>query len=35
MFTHHLHTLKDKLLRLNKKTKVSSRYDVKIHPMNR
>ena len=33
MFTHRLHTLKDKPSRVNKRTKILSRFDVKIHQM--
>ena len=31
VFTHHLHTLKDKPSRFNKRIKILSRFDVKIH----
>ena len=34
MFTHCLHTLKGKPSRINKRTKILSRFDVKIHRMN-
>ena len=34
VFTHRLYTLKGKPSRVNKRTKILNRFDVKIHRMN-
>ena len=34
VFIHRLYTLKGKPLRVNKRTKILSKFDVKIHQMN-
>ena len=34
VFTHRLYTLKGKPSRVNKRTKILSKFDVKIHQMN-